>query len=164
MPVAISCWVAPFTIDGLEGDIAIEVRLVPEIAIVAEALTEPDVAVTVAVPFVIAFTTPVLLNPTVADEADHETLLVKFCVVPSLKVPVAINCLVLPMVKDGLDGVIDNEAKVAGSTVRFVDALRDPEVAVIIADPADKVEIRPVLLIVAMAAGDTVQTALPVTS
>jgi hypothetical protein len=143
---------------------AIEVRLVPEIVIVSEALTEPDVAVTVALPFAIAFTTPALLTATVPGEADHETLLVKFCVVPSLKVPVAVNCLVLPMVKDGLDGVIDNEAKVAGSTVRFVDALREPEVAVIAADPVDKAEIRPVPLTAATVMGEMVQTTLPVTS
>jgi len=132
--------------------------------IVSEALTEPDVAVTVAVPFVIAFTTPVLLTATVADEADQETLLVKFCVVPSLKVPVAVNCFVLPIVKDRLDGVIDNEAKVAGSTVRFVDAPREPEVAVIAADPVDKAEIRPVPLTAATVVGEMVQTTLPVTS
>jgi len=143
---------------------AIEVRVVPEIVIVSEALTEPDVAVTVAVPFVIAFTTPVLLTATAAGEADHETLLVKFCVVPSLKVPVAVNCLLLPMVKDGLDGVIDNEAREAGSTVRFVDVLREAEVAVIAADPVDKAEIRPVPLTAATMVGEMVQTTLPVTS
>ena len=130
----------------------------------SEALTEPDVAVTVALPFAIAFTTPALLTATVAGEADHETLLVKFCVVPSLKVPVAVNCFVLPMVKDGLAGVIDNEAKVAGSTVRFVDALREPEAAVIAADPVDKAEIRPVPLTAATVVGEMVQTTLPVTS
>jgi hypothetical protein len=68
------------------------------------------------------------------------------------------------LVIDGFEGEIAIEVKFTPETVRVVDALREPEVAVIVAAPADKVEIRPVPLTEAMAAGEMLQTALPVRS
>ena len=87
-----SCLLLPLITAGLGGNTAIETKLVPDTVMVSEALTEPDVAVTVAVPFAVAVTKPVLLTVTVAGEAVHKTLLVKSWVVPSLKVPVAPSC------------------------------------------------------------------------
>jgi hypothetical protein len=65
------------------------------------------------------------------------TVGVRFCCVPSLKVPVAVNCCVVPMTMVGLAGVTEIDVRVAVFTVTSVDPLIEPEVAVIVAGPAD---------------------------
>jgi hypothetical protein len=62
---------------------------------VAEPLIVPEVAVTVAVPCAMLVASPPLLTVAteVADDV-HVDVLVRFCVVPLLYVPVAVNCWV----------------------------------------------------------------------
>jgi hypothetical protein len=70
------------------------------------------------------------------DELDHTTELVKSCVVPSAKVPVALNCSVLPSATDGFDGDTEIELSAAAVAVTEICAVTEPNVAVIVAEPA----------------------------
>lgn len=57
------------------------------------------------------------------------TVPVRFCVLLSLKVPVAMNCSVVPTAIDGFPGVTTIETR-AGTTVRLEDPLIEPRLAV----------------------------------
>jgi len=70
-----------------------------------------------------------LIVATVVDEEFHVAVLLRFCVVPSLKVPVAVNCSVFPMAIDGFAGVTAMDASVAGVTVSVVLPETEPELA-----------------------------------
>ena len=73
---------------------------------------------------------PVLLIvATVVDEEFHVAVPVRFCVVPSLKVPVAVNCSVFPIAIEGFVGATAMDASVAGVTVSVVLPETEPEVA-----------------------------------
>lgn len=61
-----------------------------------EPVTEPEVAVIVLAPGAVVLTIPVLLMVAIAEEEAHVTVLVISCVLPSLYVPVAVNCCWLP--------------------------------------------------------------------
>lgn len=88
-----NCCVLPLAIDGPAGDIAIETRVAEEIVIVPEPLTDPDVAVIVAVPSPSVVTIPELLTATTLEgETIHDTAEVMFCVLPSVKLPVTLSC------------------------------------------------------------------------
>src|SRR5438874_5124322 len=91
----------------------------------AVPLTEPDAAVIVAAPLPTLVTTPCVpvllltLATVVADEL-HCTVPVTFCVVPSLNIPVAVNCWVTPIGIEGNAGVttiLDSVAEVTVSDV-----------------------------------------------
>ena len=71
----------------------------------------------------------VLIVATVEEEEFHVAVLVRFWVVPSLKVPVAVNCWVFPMAIEGFAGVTAMDASVAGVTVSVVLPETEPEVA-----------------------------------
>src|ERR1700691_6712481 len=121
-----------------------------------EALTVPEVAVTLAEPTPTLCARPTVLGvllivavETVSE--DHVAVLVRFCVLPSVNVPVAVNCCVVPSAIDGAAGVTAMETSVAAVTVRVVDPLMEPVVAVMFAVPS------PVLL-----ANPCVGAALPI--
>jgi hypothetical protein len=80
----------------------------------------------------------------------HVTVPVKFCVEPSLKVPVAVNCWVLPLVIDGFAGVTAIDCSVAAVTVSTVAPEIDDDVAVIVEVPTPAPLARPAALIVAV--------------
>ena len=50
-------------------------------------------------------------------EEDQVTELVRFCVLPSLNVPVAVNCWVSPAAKEGVAGVTATDFRVGTTTV-----------------------------------------------
>jgi hypothetical protein len=70
-------------------------------------------------------------------------------VLPLLYVPVAVNCCVSLGPIDGLAGVTAIEVRVAAVTVRDVEPLIDPDVAVMVVVPAATLEARPELLMLA---------------
>ena len=76
---------------GFEGETAIETSDAAETVIASDPLIAPDVAVTVAVPTPVALARPALTVTTFPGELDQVTLPVRFCVEPSLNVPVAIS-------------------------------------------------------------------------
>jgi len=86
----------------------------------------------------------------------------------SENVPVATNCLVIPIAVLGLDGVIATEMSVAAVTVSVVDPDRVPVVAVIVVEPAATEVTSPaepaVLLILAIDDADELQTTSAVRS
>ena len=60
---------------------------------------------------------------------------VKFWVVPSEKVPVAVNCALMPLAREELAGVMTIEVSTAGVIVTPVDPEIPPKVAIIVALP-----------------------------
>ena len=102
---ALYCCVLPSVFVELVGVTAIEVIFASAIVIVVEPLTVPDAAVIVACPGETPVTNPVVLMLAIVEsEVDQKALLVKSCVVPSLKVPVAAICKVLPCWNVGVVG------------------------------------------------------------
>ena len=85
----------------------------------------------VLLPFPTPLAKPVLL--TVATEVFEElqvTEFVRFCVLPSLYLPVAVNCCVPPFAIDGFAGVtVIDESTTAAVTFRFVEPVTEPEAA-----------------------------------
>jgi hypothetical protein len=129
VPVAVNCCVVPLAIEGFVGVTAIEVSDAVTVSVV-EALVDPEVAWIVVVPVFTPVARPVLLIvATVVLFELHPTTPVMFSVLPSLYVPVAVNCCVAPLTIDGLLGVTDSETRVGGVTVRLVEPLIDPELA-----------------------------------
>ena len=97
MPVAVNCCVVPSGIEGFTGVREIDTRAAGVTVSTLEPVIDPEAAVMVVVPV------PVLVaKPAVGDEllmvatldADELqwTEAVRSWVVPSLKVPVAVNC------------------------------------------------------------------------
>jgi hypothetical protein len=83
----------------------------------------------------------------------HLAVLVRFCVLPSLYVPVAANCCVPPNEIDGYAGVTAIDISTGGLIVRLVDPIIAPSVAVTLVVPRPALVASPwvpaVLLIVA---------------
>lgn len=69
--------------------------------------------------------------------------MVRFCVVPSLKVPVTKNLCAAPISILGLTGVTVRETSVAVVTVRVVEAEKVPDVPVMMVLPGLTLEARP---------------------
>ena len=128
----------------------------------------PEVAVTVAEPKPIAFASPAVpfaLMPTIDGFADvHCTEEVRSCLVPSVKVPVAANCKLVPSGSDGAGGEIASEASTAVVTVTVVVPLTPEYDAVIVVEPSPLAVAIPELEIVAAAVLDELQVAELVTS
>lgn len=94
VPVAVNCCVLPAATDGAAGVTAIEVKTAAVTVSEAVPLILPEVAVIVAVPALMPFARPVC-SPTVAVDVLDEVqvaVVVRFCMEPSLKVPVAVYC------------------------------------------------------------------------
>jgi hypothetical protein len=126
----------------------------------------PDIAVIVVKPAATEVTKPLepaalLIAATAAVDEDQVTAVVKFCVVLSEYVPVAVNCCIVPLRMLGLIGVTAMETSIAGVTVRVVDPDILPDIAVIIVEPAATDTAKPLepaaLLIAATAAADEFQ-------
>ncbi len=58
-----------------------------------------------------------------------------FWVVPSVKVPVAVNCWVVPSGMEGIAGVTAIDARAAAVTVSVVEPETEPEMAVMVVVP-----------------------------
>lgn len=73
------------------------------------------------------------------------TELVRSCVLESEKVPIAVNCWVVPFAIDGLVGVTAIETKVAFVTTKLAAPDTESNVAVIVVEPEDTPVARPLL-------------------
>jgi hypothetical protein len=103
---------------------------VPVTVSVVEPLIEPEAAWMVVLPVATAVARPPLVIVATAVLVEVQlTELVRFCWLPSLYVPVAVNCSVAPFTIDAFAGVTASDTKLGGVTVRFVDPLIDPEAA-----------------------------------
>lgn len=97
---------------------------------------DSELAVMVDVPTAMPSARPpaAIVATDVGDEL-HVALLERFWVLPSLYVPVAVNCWVVPAAMDGLVGLIEIEVSTGAVTVSVADPLIEPEVAVIVVAP-----------------------------
>ena len=128
------------------------------------AETPPEVAVMVVVPAVRAVANPLLSTvATAVLEELQVTEMVTSWVVPSEKVPVAVNCSVVPPGTLGLAGVTAMEDN-AEVTIRVVPPETAPEEAVMIVVPAVRPLAKPVMLTVPTAVSDDAQVARAVIS
>jgi hypothetical protein len=81
----------------------------------------------------------------------HCTVAVMSCVLPSVNVPVAENCFVVPRGITGIAGVTAIDTSVAGLTLSVVVPVIDPKVAVTLVLPTAALVASPWLFTVAMA-------------
>jgi hypothetical protein len=135
-PVATKDWETPIAIDAWSGERTIEVSVGALTVTVVEPAIDPRVAVTVTLPAATAVATPVL-STAATDKSDDDqvTCAVTSCELPSLQVPVALNCCVSLATSEVFDGVTAIEVNM-GVTVRLLKPLREPIVAVIFVVPA----------------------------
>jgi hypothetical protein len=91
VPVAVNCFVVPGAIVEFAGVTAMETRVAPVMVSEAVPLTEPEVAVIVAVPMLTPVANPLELIVAEFDELLQVTFC-SSCVLPSSKLPVAVNC------------------------------------------------------------------------
>jgi hypothetical protein len=133
---------------------------------VADPVMPPDIAVIVVKPAATDVAKPLepaalLIGATAAVDEYQVTAVVRFCVVLSENVPVAVNCCVVPFTMLGLVGVTAMDTSVAEVTVSVVDPDIPPDVAVIVVEPAVAEVASPLdpaaLLMAATAAADEFQ-------
>lgn len=164
VPVAVNCCVVPRAIDGLEGLTAIEASAAAPTARVVEAEIEPEVAEMLEFPLATLVASPTLpfaLLMVAMDPSDefHWTEPVMFCVLPSVKVPVAANCSVVPSGMLGIAGVMEIETSAAGVTVKVDVPAMLAAVAVIVVWPVDALADNPLALTVATVVNEELQVA-----
>src|SRR5271165_1016513 len=92
------------------------------------------------------------------------TLLETSCVLLSLNVPVAINCVPMPSGRVAVEGLIDNEVRLAANTLTCADADTEPYLARIVVCPTASGVTVPRLETVATLAPVTSQITIVVTS
>jgi len=122
-----------------------------------EPLTDPKEAEIVVMPCLDVLASPwLLMVATAVLEEFQLTKVVRSCVLPSVKVPVALNCCFVPSGMEGLPGVTARDTKTGGVTVRMVEPLTDPKEAVITVAPWARLVASPWLpaeLLIAATAG-----------
>ena len=99
--------------------------------------------------FVVQRKPPLVIVATEVVAEAHVTCDVRFCVLLSLKVPVAVNCCVRPFEIVGLAGVTAIDCNVAAVTVSTVEPVMLPSFALIVLVPVATPVARPPLVIVA---------------
>ena len=158
VPVAVNCCVMPSGIEGIAGVMAIETNAAGVTFTVVEPTIEPEVAVTPALPSLTLLARPWLSTvamPLCAES--HLADVVKSSVLPSLYVPVALSCFVVPKAKDGFEGVIAIESKTGCATLRVPEAVSEPETAVMVALPMAAAVANPLLLTLATSGAEEFQ-------
>jgi hypothetical protein len=133
----------------LAGVTAIDTSVAAVTVSDAVPLTDPDVAVIVVVPALTPDASPPEL--TLATELDNELHVtdVNSCVLPSSKLPTALNCCCVPTAIEFEAGLTEIEVKFAATTVSVEVSVNEPTVAVIVVCPAATVVATPELAIVA---------------
>ena len=156
VPIAVNCFVVPTAMLDPAGVTASETSVALVTVNDAVPLTDPQAAVMVAVPVPVLVAKPVeSMLAAVEDEVHVRD--VSNCVLPSSKLPTAVNCKVVPSAMDCVAGETAIEIKCAGTTVRVVVSVNAPTVAVIIVDPAATVVAKPELSMVATLGEDEFQ-------
>ena len=105
-----------------------------------------------------------LIVATVSVSELQWTVLVMFCMLPSVKVPVAVNCWVAPEGMVGIAGVTAMETRTAGVMVKVVEPVIEPDVAEIDVLPMAMLVAIPAVLTVAMVGSNVDQVAVAVRS
>jgi hypothetical protein len=153
VPVAVNCFVVPLAIEGLTGVTAIDTSVAAVTVNVTGGLTAPDLDTeicVVPVPTPVAKPPPPVIVATVVVPDTQLDTCVRSCVLPSVYVPVAVNCKVAPFAIDGLTGVTAIDTSVAAVTVNVAPGLVTPFSAAVICElPKPTAVARPAELIVA---------------
>ena len=139
-------------IDELGAVIAMDSKVAGvTVRVNAFEVTPPELAVIVDVPLLTAVAKPAALMVATPGVAEFQTaVLVRFCVVPSVNVPVAVNWSVSPLAIDKLGAVIAIDFSTAGVTVNVsVFEVTPLEAAVIAEVPTPAAVAKPAALIVA---------------
>jgi len=100
LPVAVYCFVVPTAMVELAGITAIETRVAPVTVSDEVPLTEPDAAVMVVVPAAAPVASPVASTLATEGELEDQVKEGNSCVLPSSKLPTALNCCVVPCAMD----------------------------------------------------------------
>ncbi len=120
---------------------------------VADAVMAPAFAVIVVLPAPAPFANPEPLTPATDGWVEAQvTTLLRSCMLPSLKVPMAANCWVVPAAMLAVAGDMAIETSTGELTVSTAEPWTVPEVAVILADPMPTPAARPPEPIVATGA------------
>jgi len=136
VPIAVNCCVMPKGIVDPAGLIAIDTSTAAVTVSTVDPLTLPALAVIVAVPIPTPLASPALLIVAVATVSDVQlAVLVRSCWLPSLNVPVAVNCCIVPFASEGAAGVTANDTSTAEVTLSVVEPFTVPTLAVIVATP-----------------------------
>jgi len=141
IPVAVNCLVVLSAMLGFVGATWIETSVAGVTVSVVLPEIVPEAAVIVVEPAATAAASPlepaVLLTvATVVNEELQVTIAVMSWIVLSEKIPVAVNCLVVPSAMLGFVGSTSTDTSVAAVTVSVVLPEIPPNVAVIVVDPA----------------------------
>jgi hypothetical protein len=139
------------------GVTARETNVAPVTVRDAVPLTDPEVAVMVLVPEPTPVTTPSASTVAVASVVLDHVKFVSNCVLPSSKLPTALNCNVVPAATDCTAGLTAIEVRWAATTVRVEESVSAPRVAVIFVVPAATVVITPDAVTVATEGVEEVQ-------
>jgi hypothetical protein len=153
-------WPPPFT----DRDCNVEVICATGATTVSVVLAEIpfNVAPMLVIPAAAAVARPDKLIAAVAGVPElHVALVVTFCVLPSLYVPVAVNCRVAPVTSVGFAGVTAIDCSVAAVTVSVAELLlTDPDVALIVVLPTPAPVAKPEALMVATVVADELHVAV----
>jgi hypothetical protein len=134
-PVAVNCWPVPKAMLAFAGVMAIEVRTAGITVKLDDPLAAPEVAVIVTLPAARAVSIPELVMLARLPSEELQDTAARVCVLPSVKVPTAVNCWLTPMGIHDKSGNMSIAASVAGVMVSVADPLTDPELAEIVALP-----------------------------
>ena len=135
-PSALYCWDVPFGRDAPAGVTVIAISVAEVTVSFVEALALPDAALIVVLPCAMDVASPALLMVATATVEDVQvTELVTSCMLPSLNVPVAVNCCDCPAAIVGFEGAMVSETSAAGLTVTAIDPVMLPDVAMTFAEP-----------------------------
>jgi hypothetical protein len=149
VPVAVNCLLVPTAMVELAGVTASETRVAALAVRVAVPVTEPEVALMVVVPIPTAVVRPAASMVETPKDDEAQVTEASSCVLPSSKVPTAVNCCVVPTAIEGVAGLTVINVKCAGTTVNVLVSLSEPTVAVMVVVPAATVVASPELLTVA---------------
>jgi hypothetical protein len=132
---------------------------------VVEPLIAPNVACIVVVPKRAIVANPcepdaLLIVATLGADELHAAVLVRFCVLPSLYVPVAVNGCVLPTAIEAFAGVTAIDTSTAAVTVSVVEPVMLLIVALMLDSPVFTAVARPPGVIVATLGADELQAAV----
>ena len=154
---------------GIAGVTVIDTNAAGVTVKVVEPLTLPAVAVIVVCPSETLAAWPVfgvvaLMVATLGADEFHTTAVVMSSVLPSLYVAMAANCWFVPSAMDAFAGVTAIDTMVAGVTVRLLEPLTEPDVALMLAFPTATAVTRPLADTVAVATEEELHVAVLVRS
>ena len=131
-----NCCVVPAAMEVFAGVTAIDTSTGAVTVSVVEPVILLSAAVIVEAPVFTAFAKPpAAIVATLGADEPHVAVLVRFCVLPSLYVPVAVNCCVLPTTIEAFAGVTAMDTSAGGATVRVVEPHTEPAHALTVALP-----------------------------